>query len=242
MSDRAAPLSLPAPFARVVAALTSKRAYVTALTAIVLLAGALGAWNAIEYPPYAGYDNFGNVEYAKIIYDEHRLPGAEEEASYYKPPAFFLTAGWLMSQKDNRDDGRKYVQYFNAALYVATTLLVLGLARLVFPSRRGLHVLAGAFFVLMPAVPKMAAAFHPAIMSTFFSAAALLLGAWMLVNRRLGFRPSLALAFVLTGSLLVASQNLFVYAAVLLGFLAAALREERGSRLAPRCRSWSSSP
>jgi hypothetical protein len=101
---------LPLPFDRAVTALTSRRAYVAGLAAIVAAAAALGTWNAIEYPPYGGYDNERNVEYAKIVYDFHRLPTAGDAASYYKPPGFFIVAGLLISQQDNRDHGRKYVQ------------------------------------------------------------------------------------------------------------------------------------
>ncbi len=231
MSDRPGSFSLPSPLARVVAALTSRTAYVAAVGTIVVLAVALGTWNSIEYPPHSGYDNESNVGYARLVYDEHRLPTASDEASYYKPPGFFAAAGWLMSQKDDRDKGRKYVQYLNAAFYVAATILVLLLARVVFPSRQAVHLFAGGFFVLLPAVPKLAASFHPAIMSTFFAVAGLLAATWMLVNRRHEFGPSLGLAIILTGGLLVASQNVFVYVSVLLGFLVAAIRRERGSRL-----------
>jgi hypothetical protein len=224
-------LELPLPFARALTALTSRRAYATGLATIVALAAALGTWNAVKYPPYGGYDNERNVEYAKIVYDFHRLPAADEDASYYKPPAFFAVAGWLISQKDNRDDGRKYVQYFNGALYAATALLVLLLAAIVFPRRRALHLFAGSFFVLLPAVPKMAASFHPAMMSVFFAAGGLVVAGWMLTRNRLGAWPSLGLAAVLLGGLLVASQNLWVYGSVLLAFLVGGLRQARGSRL-----------
>ncbi len=218
---------------RAVAALTSSRAYRTALALIVAGAALLGTWNAIEYPPYGGYDNERNVEYAKIVYDEHRLPAADEGASYYKPPGFFAVAGWLISQQDNRDHGRKYVQYFNAALYAATVALVIALARLVFPLRRAIHLFAGGFVVLLPAVPRMAASFHPAMMGLFFAAAALVPATWMIVRRRYGVLPSLGLALLVVGGLLVTSQNLWVFGAVLLGFAAAPIREQRGSRLRP---------
>ena len=222
---------MTASLERVVAVLTSRRAYLAGLAGIVAVAVALGTWNSIKYPPYGGYDSERNVEYAKIVYDEHRLPDAGDDASYYKPPAFFAVAGWLMSQKDNRDDGRKYVQYFNGALYAATTVLVLAFARLVFPRRRAIHLFAGAFFVLLPAIPKMAGGFHPAIMSVFFSAAALVVATWMLAGRRVGVLPSLALAAVLVAGLLVASQNLWVYGSILLALLVAAIRQDRGRRL-----------
>jgi hypothetical protein len=221
------PLSLD----RAVTALTSRKAYIAGLAAIVVAATSLGAWNAFKYPPYGGYDNERNYEYAKIVYDEHRLPAADEDASYYKPPAFFAVAGWLISREDNRDHGRKYVQYFNGALYAATTALVLLLAALVFPGRRALHLMAGAFFMLLPAVPKMAASFHPAIMSVFFATAAIVVAAWMITRHRLGVRPSLGLALVLVAGLVVASQNLWVYGSVLVAFLVAAVRQERGRRL-----------
>jgi hypothetical protein len=224
-------LELPLPFARALTALTSRRAYATGVATIVALAAALGTWNAVKYPPYGGYDNERNVEYAKIVYDFHRLPGSGEGASYYKPPAFFAVAGWLISQKDNRDDGRKYVQYFNGALYAATTALVLLLAALVFPGRRALHLMAGTFFMLLPAVPKLAASFHPAIMSVFFATACLTVAAWMLTRNRLGIWPSLGLALLLVAGLLVASQNLWVYGSVVLAFLVRALWQERGGRL-----------
>jgi hypothetical protein len=55
-------LELPLPFDRAVTVLTSRRAYVSGLAAIVALAAALGTWNAVEYPPYGGYDDERNVE------------------------------------------------------------------------------------------------------------------------------------------------------------------------------------
>jgi hypothetical protein len=73
-----------------------------------------------------------------------------------KPPCFFVVAGWLISQQENRDHGGKHVQCFNAALYAATALVLL-IAALIFPGRRALHLLAGRFFMLRPTVPKLAA-------------------------------------------------------------------------------------
>ena len=102
----------------------------------------IAAWNTLRYPPGLGYDAIDHIAYAEAILHGHGFPDGVGE--YYTPPGFYaVTAGaiWL-GEQIGLGEPLRLIQLVNAVLLVATAVLLLELARLVFPSRRRLHVAA----------------------------------------------------------------------------------------------------
>ena len=102
----------------------------------------IAAWNTLRYPPGLGYDAIDHIAYAESILHGHGFPDGVGE--YYTPPGFYaVTAGaiWL-GEQIGLGQPLRVIQLVNAVLLVATAVLLLELARLVFPSRRRLHVAA----------------------------------------------------------------------------------------------------
>ena len=200
--------------------------YRAAVYGLVALTAALALWNAYAVPGHLGYDSEQNVHYAHDLVHEFQFgdPTDPHENSY-KPPGFYFLAGSLMvlGEQTHLKDPRSVVQFTNALLVVAALVLVLLLARTVWPERRSLHLTAGAFLVLMPLTLKTAAMFHPGTLGMFLTALALLLVARMLAQRRFTWRASLALLAVLGTGLSVMSAGVWTYAAVVAALLVAGL-------------------
>jgi hypothetical protein len=192
-----------------------------------LLAGIAG-WNAFAYPSFGGYDAAEHLEYAHAFLERGTIG---EGGAFYTPPGFYALAAaaiqlgrWL-----GLDEPEHLVQLLNALLAVATALLLVVLARLLFPGRRLLRWTALGFFVACPLVLKTAAMFHPQTLAMLLSTAALTLAAWMIVRRRYAWWAWLALAALLGLGQLVRSVTIFTAVVVLLTFAAVAVwrREDR---------------
>jgi 4-amino-4-deoxy-L-arabinose transferase-like glycosyltransferase len=200
-------------------------AYRGAVAAILVVVALAGLWNAHEYPTFGGYDVQQHEIYAEELVTNWRLPENAGRTAYYKPPGFYVLAGamWKLGGALHLQQPHKPTQFLNAALVVATALLVLALARLLWPERRALHVAALAFFALVPVVLKTAAMVHPATTGLFISTLAVYLAARMLVRHEWGLRWSLALTATLIAGVLVISSNLWTYGVVLLVLAVAAI-------------------
>jgi len=199
--------------------------YRVALTALVVLAAAISIWNAYAVPGHIGYDSEQNVHAARdLVYEgEFGDPNDQNENSY-KPPGFFLIAGSLYWAGENVldvTDARSVVQFANALLVVLTLLLVIGLARLVWPERRGLHVIAGAFFLLMPLTLKTASFFHPGMLGLFVSTVALYLVTRMIVRGGATIPTTVGLTVATFAGLTILVSNAWTYGVVVLALLGA---------------------
>ncbi|MBA2385018.1 MAG: hypothetical protein H0V68_10215, partial [Actinobacteria bacterium] len=195
-----------------------------AVTVALLAALALVAvWNALHYPPGLGYDAVDHIAYAEGIRAGEGLPDGIGE--YYTPPGFYTVAAGAIELADRLglDEPRRLAQLLNAGLAVATALLLLALARELWPGRHVLHVLALGFFVCSAVVLKAAAMFHPETLDLFLSTLALLLAARMIA--RDDYRPvtALALGVALGAGQLVRAFSLWTFAVVVLALAAAAL-------------------
>jgi hypothetical protein len=200
-------------------------AYRVAIGAILAALAGVTLWNAHEYPTYGGYDVQQHSLYAQEVIEHWRLPEDAGRTAYYKPPAFYVVAGALWKAGKGFDllEPHKPTQYLNALLVLATALLVLALARLLWPERRVVHVAALAFFALIPPVTRTAAWVHPGTAGLFLSTVGVYLCARMLGERRWGWKRGLVLAATLIGGLLVMSSNLWTYGVVLLVLAVAAI-------------------
>jgi hypothetical protein len=203
--------------------------YGRAAVAILAVLVAIAAWNTLKYPPGLGYDAVDHIAYAESILHGHGFPDGVGE--YYTPPGFYaVTAAaiWL-GETIGLGQPLRLIQLVNAVLLVATAVLLLELARLVFPSRRRLHVAALGLFVFGVLAPRSAAMVHPEPMSLFFTTLALVLAARMIV-RRAWTRPSaIALGAALGAAQLVRAFSLWTFGVVVLvlAIVAVARSDER---------------
>lgn len=197
----------------------------------VTLAGLLAglalvvAWNAYSFNHERGYDGPAHIEYANTVAKDWRLPG-KEVRGYYNPPLFYVLAGLASRLGEDvlaLSPQEKLTQYGNTALLFGAAVLLLLVARLLYPGRRELHVAALAFFCLVPVTTRTAAMFHPEPLDLFLSLAALALASRMLARRSFGWRPAAALGLVL--GLAQLSRTFGIYASASVGtvFLLAAL-------------------
>lgn len=201
--------------------------YRVAVTGLVVLAAAFSIWNAYAVPGHIGYDSEQNVHAAHdLVYEgEFGDPNDQNENSY-KPPGFFLIAGslyWVGENVLQLTDPRSIVQFGQALLVVATLLLVIGLARLVWPERRALHVIAGAFYLLMPLTLKTASFFHPGTLGLFVSTVALYLVTRMIVNGRASIVETVGLTLATFAGPAILVANAWTYGAVVLSLLGAGI-------------------
>ena len=199
---------------------------------LLALLVAVAVWNALVYEPVRGLDAEPYLEYATVLRLTGELP---QDGAFYPPPGFFLLAAAATSLGEavGLDPPERGAQLLNAALVVATGLLVLALARLVLPGRRIAHWAALAFFVCCPVVLKTGAMFHPQTLVLFLAAVAYVAVAWMLARRRYGWPGWVALVVALGAAQLVRSAALWVAAAVGLALLLAlATQPEHRRRLA----------
>jgi hypothetical protein len=195
-----------------------------ALTVALLAALAIVAvWNALHYPPGLGYDAIDHIAYAEGIRDGDGLPDGIGE--YYTPPGFYTIAAGGMEVGDwlGLGDPRRLAQLLNAGLAFATALLLLALARELWPGRHVLHVAALGFFVCSAVVLKAAAMFHPETLDLFLSTLAILLAARMVVRDDYRTARAIALGAALGAGQLVRAFSLWTFAVVLLALVGAAL-------------------
>jgi hypothetical protein len=197
----------------------SRRVTIALLAALAVVA----VWNALHYPPGLGYDAIDHVAYAEGIRAGEGLPDGIGE--YYTPPGFYtLAAGAIeLGDRFGLDEPRRLAQLLNAALAFGTALLLLGLARQLWPGRHVLHALALGFFVCSGVVLKAAAMFHPETLDLFLSTLALLLAARMIVNNDYRLFSALALGLALGAGQLVRAFSLWTFAVVVLALAAAAV-------------------
>jgi hypothetical protein len=192
------------------------RSYRLALGGTLALLAAILLWNVARYPPGGGYDAVDHISYADGIV-HGRLP-AHGTGEYYTPPLFYALAGsatWV-GRRAGLGEPHRVAQLFDAGCLLATALLVLALARLLWPERRTLHIAAVAFLALLPVTVKTAAMFHPETLDLLLSTLALYLGARMLVRRSYRVPETVALGLVLGAGQLTRAFSLWTFGAVFL--------------------------
>jgi hypothetical protein len=195
-----------------------------ALTAaLIAVLSAVVVYNAFHYPSVSGYDAEIDIEYARTLVTDWRIP--TELANSYTPPGFFLLAGPLVELGDRMglSDVGDLAQLLDGALTVGTAILLAALCAIALPRRPWLRFTAVAFFVSCPIVLKTAAMFHPQPLVAFLATLALVLVARMLRNRRYGMGEALALGLVVGAGQLVRSVGIWTLGVVCIALLAAAI-------------------
>lgn len=195
------------------------------------LAGLVTLWNAVAYPPGAGYDAISHTQYIDTLLDHHRLPTPHDTAEYYSPPLYYILAAaatWV-GRHLGLGEPLKLVQLLNVPAVVASVLVSAGLARVLWPRRPWLPAAAAGFVALSPVLMIEAAMLEPESLDLALSTLSLLLAARMLVARRYRLSAAFALGIVLGLAQMVRQFALWALAVVVLAWLAALLvrREER---------------
>jgi hypothetical protein len=207
-----------APFGRALGTLTPERL----AWAFVVLGGAIVLWNAAAYPSGAGYDAPSHREYADFLIQHHRLPIRGETPEYYSPPLYYLGAGALtwVGRQANLGDPYKLGQLLNVPAVVGTLLLVVALARLLWPERRWLAPAAAGYVALSPVLTRTGSMFNPEPTDLFVSMLALYLAARILMHRRYTWRAAFGLGVALGAGEMVRQFSLWTLAVVVLVFAA----------------------
>ncbi len=188
-----------------------------------VLAGLIVLWNAAAYPAGAGYDAPSHQEYADFLINHLRLPVRNETPEYYSPPLYYAVAGavtWVGRQA-GLGEPHKLGQLLNVPMVVGTVLLVIGLARLLWPDRRWLAPAAAGFVALSPVLTRTGSMFNPEPTDLFVATLCLYLAARMIVRRSYGWKPALGLGIALGIGQMIRQFALWTLAVVVLAWLAA---------------------
>lgn len=208
------------------------RPFVAGTAAILVPFTAVALWNAARYPPGLGYDAVDHIAYAELLVERGELPAGVGQ--FYTPPLYYAVAGAAteVGEALGLGEPKRAALAVNALLAVGTALLLLVLARVIWPGRPVLHLAALGFFAFGALVLKTAAMFHPEILSLFLSTLAVVLAARMIVRRRYAWWEALALGVGLGLAQMVRAWSLWTFAVVALTLAAVALADgERRRRI-----------
>ena len=151
-------------------------AYRVAVAAVLAAEAALLLSNAWRYDWLRGYDAFANDQYSRILSTEHRLPSATESGSWHTPPLWFALAGALrrVATSMRWEPAQRPGQLLAAVAGLAVCVLVLLLARELWPGRRMLHLVALVLASASPALVRASAMYHPETLATALAAGGVL--------------------------------------------------------------------
>ncbi len=140
---------------------------------------ALLAWNAWHYDWLRGYDAFANERYAEVVSSEYRLPSEAESGVWHTPPLWFLLAGALgrLTTALGLGHAQRPGQLLAAAAGLAICLLVFLLARVLWPERRALHLVALVLAAASPALVRASAMYHPETLAVALATGGVLVAA-----------------------------------------------------------------
>ncbi|HEY5058568.1 MAG TPA: hypothetical protein VII51_06085 [Gaiellaceae bacterium] len=192
-----------------------------AISTLFVLITCVGAWNASRFPIKLGYDAVEHIGYADQLIYHGTIPSGTGE--YYTPPGYYAVAGvvtWITA-KLGFSHPHHFVQYLNVPFVLLTAVLLLVLARLLFPRKPVVWVAALGFFAFLPVVAKTAAMFHPETLNMLVSTAAVTLATLMLLRRQFGLKWFVLLGLTLGAGQLVRASSLFTFGSVAIAFLAA---------------------
>jgi hypothetical protein len=152
------------------------RRYWVAVGAVLVAEAALLAWNAWRYDWLRGYDAYASDRYAAIVSNEYRLPSSTESDVWHTPPLWFALAGTLrrLSTAIGWEPVQRPGQLLAAAAGLAVCVLVLLLARELWPERRGLHLVALVLTAASPALVRASSMYHPETLAVALATAGVL--------------------------------------------------------------------
>jgi hypothetical protein len=187
--------------------------------------------NAWRYDWLRGYDAFANDRYAEVVSTDYRLPSPAESGVWHTPPLWFALAGALrrVAAALGSAHPQRPGQLLAAAAGLALCVLVLLLARVLWPERRVLHVLALVLTASSPGLVRASAMYHPETL-----AAALTAGGVVVAARALRTRWTLWSGLAAGGLLgLAALTRAWALPVLVAVVVLAALDARRAGRWAP---------
>jgi hypothetical protein len=211
----------------------SSRSALLASAAILLALAAAAVWNALTYPSIGGYDAQEYITYARDLVEHGTLP-AQGVGAYYTPPGYMAVAGiaGTLGRALDVQDPDHLGQLVNAAAVVGTAVLVLLLARTLWPARPVTWLAAVGFFAFFPTVLKTGAMFHPEPLGMVITAGALLVLAHMVRARRYSWKFAVPLGLLLGAGQLVRAWSLWMVAVATIVLVVAALGDRSVRRSA----------
>jgi len=152
---------------------------------VLVAEAALLAWNAWHYDWLRGYDAFANAQYADVVSREYRLPSEAESGVWHTPPLWFALAGALgrLTTALGLGHAQRPGQLLAAAAGLVTCVLVLLLARVLWPERPVLHLVALVFVAASPALVRASAMYHPETLAVALATGGVLVAARALRTR-----------------------------------------------------------
>jgi len=200
--------------------------------AIILVFGAVAVRNAFTYPSLGGYDAQEHITYARDLVERGELP--DGVGAYYTPPGYFVLAGLAgkLGVTLDLEDPDHLGQLLSAIAVVATGVLVLLLARTLWPGRPVVWLAAVGFFCFFPIVLKTGAMFHPEPLVMLIIAGALLVLARMVRTKAYSWHLAVPLGFLLGAGQLVRAWSLWMVGVAVLVLCAVALTDHSVRRSA----------
>ncbi len=204
----------------------SPRAAVLGSSAVLGVLAVVVVWNALTYPSIGGYDAQEYITYARDLVERRVLP-PEGTGAYYTPPGYMALAGIAGSIGRGLDlhDPDHLGQLVNAVSVVAAGVIVLLLARMLWPARPVTWIAAVGFFAFLPTVVKTGAMFHPEPLGMLITAGALLVLARMIRTRSYAWRLAVPLGLLLGAGQLVRAWSLWMVGVAVVVLAAAALAD-----------------
>lgn len=193
--------------------------------------------NAFTYPAIGGYDAQEYISYANDLVTRWVLP---VEGVYHTPPGFPLVAGGAVAlgRTLNLAEPEHLGQLVGALAVALTALILLFLARTLWPSRPLLWLAAVAFFAFIPVVLKAGAMFHPEPLGMLVATGALFLLARMVRTGRYGWQLAMPLGVLLGTGQLIRGWALWMVAVAVLVLGAAALSDRARRRVVVGALAW----
>jgi 4-amino-4-deoxy-L-arabinose transferase-like glycosyltransferase len=203
----------------------SARAAVLGSSAILVLLAVVAVRNAFVYPSIGGYDAQEYITYAQDLVDRGRFP--DGVGAYYTPPGYLAIAGVAtkLGRALDLEDPNHMGQFVNALAVIGSGVLVLLLARTLWPSRPVLWLASVGFFAFLPTVLKTGAMFHPEPLGMLVTAGALLVLARMLRTRSYSWKLAVPLGLLLGAGQLVRAWSLWMVAVAVVVLCAVALTD-----------------
>ena len=234
MHRPSAPRSLDASHAAGVAArsIDADRVMWLASAALIAVLGLIAVRNAFTYPPIGGYDAAEHISYARSLVEDGTIP--HRTGTYYTPPLWYALAGTGIELGDalGMEHPERMGQLLNALLTVGAAVLVVLLARTIFPRRPLLALGAVAFFVACPLTLRMATMFHPQALVLFLSTAGLLLVVRTITQRSYRVVTAIGAGVLLGAAELVRSVGIWSYGVAVVALATAALLDAERRRKA----------
>ena len=160
-------------------------AFPVSVAAVVSAFAALLAWNAVQYDWLRGYDAWQNWRYEQVI-QHGNLPGRADTDEWHNPPLFYAVARVVqgIAHSAGLSTPEKAVQFIGVVSALGLAVLVLLIARELFPRSRTAQLGALAFVVTTPVLVRGSVMYHPEPLASLLVAA----GTYVLV-RALARRP-----------------------------------------------------